>query len=64
MKWLSLRKANKQPAFENSKLPNFVWYKVSSKEIANIDIGYLNKINGQEKIGLFSTPTEYILHLA
>ena len=63
-KYLSLRKANKQPAFRNSKLPNFVSYKVLSKEIESIDIGKLNKINGQEKIGLFRPPAEYILHLA
>ena len=35
-----------------------------SKEIESIDIGKLNKINGQEKIGLFRPPAEYILHLA
>ena len=29
-----------------------------------IDIGKLNKINGQEKIGLLRPPAEYILHLA
>ena len=63
-KYLSLRQANKQPAFGNSKLPNFVSYKVLSKEIESIDIGKLNKINGQEKIGLFRPPAEYILHLA
>ena len=60
---LILRKANKQPAFGNSKLPNFVSYKVLSKEIESIDIGKLNKINAQEKIGLFRPPTEYILHV-
>ena len=63
-KYLSLRQANKQSAFGNSKLPNFVSYKVLSKEIESIDIGKLNKINGQEKIGLFRPPAEYILHLA
>ena len=35
-----------------------------SKEIESIDICKLNKINGQEKIGLFRPPSEYILHLA
>ena len=44
-KYLSLRKANKQPAFGNSKLTNFVSYKILSKEIDRIDIGKLNKIN-------------------
>ena len=63
-KYLSLIKADKQPAFGNSKSPNFVSYKVLSKEIESIDIGKLNKINGQEKIGLFRPPAEYILHLA
>ena len=31
-KYDNLRKANKQPAFGNSKLPNFVSYKVLSKK--------------------------------
>ena len=51
MKYLSLKKAKKQPAFRNSKLQKFVSYKILSKEIENIDIGKLKKINGQEKIG-------------
>ena len=51
MKYLSLRKAKKQPAFRNSKLQKFVTYKILSKETENIDIGKLKKINGQEKIG-------------
>ena len=63
-KYLSLRKANKQPAFGNSKLPNFVSYKVLSKKFEIIDIGKLNKINGQDKIGLFRPPPECKLHLA
>ena len=43
-KYRSLRKANKQPAFGNSKLPNFVSCKVLSKEIESIDVGKLSKI--------------------
>ena len=34
------------------------------KEIESIDIGKLNEINAQKKIGLFRSPAEYILHLA
>lgn len=67
--YLSLRKANKQETLGNSKLPNFVSYKVLSRYIGSIDIGKLCQINEhfgikQEKVGLLSSAAEYILHLA
>ena len=59
----------KQATLGNSKLPNFVLYKMLFKEIGSIDIGKLCKINEhlgikQEKVGLGHQQNISFTHLA
>ena len=68
-KYLSLRKANKQAKFDNTRITNFVSCKTLANRINDVDIGELNDISGfstsHEKVcGKDHNPASYILDLA
>ena len=69
LKYLSLRKTNKQTKFQGHSVPNYVWYKELAQVINTIDIGTVKKLSDlfsdyKNTHVVYREPVELILRLA
>lgn len=71
VKYLSIRKANRQACFKNKRVPNYVSYKVLSDTINTVNIGSLYEVSTlieaadiNKVQGMYREPVDFILRLA